>query len=108
MGKSFWLAGICCPRGLLISCSSEKDLQSTFFARKTFMQRPIRVNKTIGATQEGFRAMSSKVLFGENRTPLIRPNEPIVPCASATVAGFVAIEHTSTPTLRSPFPSQDL
>src|SRR6267143_3624718 len=96
MAKSFWSAGICCPRELLISCSSEKDLQSAFFASRTFMQRPIRVNKTIGATQEGFRAMSSNVFFGENNTPMILPIGPIVACASGAGTGVVAIEDSST------------
>jgi len=65
------------------------------------MQRLIRVNKTIGATQLGFRAMSSKVLFGEKRTPKIRPNELIEACASGAGTGIVAIEDSFTTRLRS-------
>jgi hypothetical protein len=65
------------------------------------MERPIRVNKTTGATQEGFRAMSSKVLFGENKTPTIRLNGLIEAWTSGTGTGVVAIEDSSTTRLRS-------
>ena len=65
------------------------------------MERPIRVNKTRGATQEGFLAMSSKVFFGENKTPMIRPNGLIEACGSGAGIGVVAIQDSSTTRLGS-------
>jgi hypothetical protein len=59
------------------------------------------VNKTIGATQEGFRAMSSNVFFGEKKTPKMRPNGLIEACASGAGIGVVAIEDSSTTRLRN-------
>src|SRR5437868_14696969 len=52
---------------------------------------------TTGSSQLGFRTMSSKVLFGENKTPNTRPKGLIVAaCASGTGVGVVAIEDSST------------
>jgi hypothetical protein len=65
------------------------------------MHRPIIVNKTIGATQEGFLAISSNVLFGEKRTPMIRPNGLREPCDSGAGTGVVAIKDSSITRLRS-------
>src|SRR6266480_1320240 len=55
------------------------------------------VRRTIGSTQLGFLTMSSKVFFGEKKTPMIRPNELIErACASEPGTGVVAIEDSST------------
>src|SRR5215469_11190626 len=48
-----------------------------------------------GSNQLGFRTMSSKVAFGEKKTPITRPNGLIV-AAGASGIGVVAIEDSST------------
>src|SRR5260370_8642035 len=53
------------------------------------------VSSTTGSTQPGFRAMSSKVVFGEKNTPTIRPTGLIAGSDCASGAGIdvvVAIE----------------
>src|SRR5258708_15225479 len=60
-----------------------------------FKARPMSVNKMIGAAQDGLRAMSSNVAFGEKNTPIIRPIELIAGWDCASGAGkdaVVAIE----------------
>ncbi len=53
------------------------------------------VNKMIGTAQDGLRAMSSNVAFGEKNTPIIRPMGLMAGCDCASGAGMdvvVAIE----------------
>src|SRR6267143_584143 len=59
------------------------------------------VRRTIGSTQLGFLAMSSKVFFGEKKTPTIRPNGLTVACAAGAGTGVVAIEDSFTTRLFS-------
>jgi len=42
--------------------------------------------------------MSSKVFFGEKKTPMIRPNGLIEACAPGAGTGVAAIEDSSTTT----------
>ncbi|PYT79071.1 MAG: hypothetical protein DMG40_18070 [Acidobacteria bacterium] len=63
---------------------------------------------TTGSSQLGFRTMSSKVLFGENKTPNTRPKGLIVAaCASGTGVGVVAIEDSSTTRFGTPLFDKD-
>ena len=59
----------------------------------------IVVSKT-GSSQLGFRTMSSKVAFGEKKTPIARPTGLTTvcgcACASGIGVGVVAIEDSST------------
>jgi len=58
---------------------------------QTATTRTIKIAK--GSNQLGFRTMSSKVAFGEKKTPRTRPNGLIVAAgASAIGAGVVPIE----------------
>src|SRR5271169_5597832 len=58
------------------------------------MERIVEI--TIGNNQLGFRAMSSKVGFGEKNTPMMRPNGEMEAWGSATGMGDVAIEDSFT------------
>jgi hypothetical protein len=59
------------------------------------------VETRTGVIQPGLRTMSSKVFPGEKRTPITRPNGLIEACASGAGTGIVAIEDSSTTSLRS-------
>jgi hypothetical protein len=48
---------------------------------------PTKTSKIIGSTQVGRRMMDSKVGFGLNNTPKIRPNELSEPVVAGEVAG---------------------
>src|SRR5258707_9454637 len=65
-----------------------------------FKARPMSVNKMIGAAQDGLRAMSSNVAFGEKNTPMIRPIELIAGWDCASGAGKDAVVAIEVPPQR--------
>src|SRR5258708_2567573 len=96
MRCSFCSADIVEACGLFSICWLMTSGNFFFGFRPTATASPKPARIITGSSQPDLRTISSNVALGEKKMPKIRPMGEIAGCGSATGAGMVAIEDSST------------